>query len=47
MGSEPVTLLRRIGSTTFFVSVRFSEKAAETLEDKALRMIEREVNQVA
>jgi hypothetical protein len=46
-GSEPIMLRRRIGSTTFLVSVRFSEQAAETPEDTVLRLIEREVNQVA
>ena len=41
--AEPVTLLKRIGSTTYKVSVRFSETSKETMEDKLLRMIEREV----
>jgi hypothetical protein len=41
--AEPIMLQKRIGSTTFVVSVRFSEKATETLEDKILRLIEREV----
>jgi hypothetical protein len=41
--AEPVKLQKRIGSTTFVVSVRFSDKATETLEDKILRLIEREV----
>jgi hypothetical protein len=40
---EPFKLLKRVGSTTYVVSVRFSETATETLEDKVLRMIEREV----
>jgi hypothetical protein len=42
--SEPVKLLTRIGSTTYKVSIRFSETATETLEDKILRLIEREVS---
>jgi hypothetical protein len=40
---EPVKLQKRIGSTVFTVNVRFSDKSAETLEDKILRLIEREV----
>jgi hypothetical protein len=35
-------LQKRIGSTTFVVSVRFSATSTETLEDKILRLIERE-----
>ena len=38
---EPVMLRKRIGSTTYMVSVRFSEASKETMEDKILRMIER------
>ena len=45
--AEPVTLLKRIGLTTYKVSVRFSETSKETMEDKLLRMIEREVNKGA
>jgi hypothetical protein len=41
--AEPSILRKRIGSTTYVVNVRFSEKATETLEDKILRLIEREV----
>jgi hypothetical protein len=40
--SEPVNLQKRIGSTTFVVSVRFSQTSDETIEDKILRLIERE-----
>ena len=47
MGSEPVKLLKRIGSTTFEVVVHFSERSEETVEDKILRLIEREVNDIA
>ncbi len=39
---EPLTLRKRIGSTTFTVNVRFSSTATETLEDKIHRLIERE-----
>ena len=45
--AEPVTLLKRIGSTTYKVSVRFSETEKETMEDKLLRVIEREVRNSA
>ena len=44
---EPVKLLRRIGSTTVEVTVHFSNTSKETLEDKLLRMIEREVREIA
>jgi hypothetical protein len=40
--SEPSKLLKRIGSTEFLISVRFSETSKETIEDKILRLIERE-----
>ena len=41
-GSEPIKLLERIGSTTYEVSIHFSETSKETLEDKLLRLIGRE-----
>ena len=41
--AEPRILRKRIGSTTLEVSIRFSEKSTETLEDKAFRLMEREV----
>ena len=41
--SEPVMLRKRIGSTTFTVAVHFSNTSEETIEDKILRLIEREV----
>ena len=44
---EPVKLLRRIGSVTVEVAVHFSNTSKETMEDKLLRMIEREVTDVA
>jgi hypothetical protein len=40
---EPLTLRKRVGSTTYVVSVRFSRTSRETLQDKLLRLIEREV----
>jgi hypothetical protein len=42
-GREPLKLRERIGSTTYVVSVRFSQTSRETMQDKILRMIEREV----
>ena len=41
--STTFTLSRRIGSTNYRVNAHFSEKAAETLEDKIFRMIQNEV----
>jgi len=38
---------RRIGSTTYLVTVRFSEKSRETFEDKILRLIEKEARKTA
>ena len=40
---EPLTMQTRVGSTVYSVTVRFCENAKETLEDKILRLIEREV----
>ena len=37
--SEPYRFTKRIGSTTFHVSVRFSETSRETADDKIARMI--------
>ena len=45
--SEPTKLLRRIGSTTYVVTIHFSNTESETLGDKLLRMMEREVNKNA
>ena len=45
--AEPVTLLKRIGSTTVEITVHFSDKDNESLEDKLLRLMEREVNKSA
>jgi len=46
-GREPVKLLKRIGSTTFIVNVRFSSTSTETMEDKILRLMESEVRKSA
>ena len=45
--AEPLMLRRRIGSTTFLVTVHFSGANAETPENKVLRLIEREVGKAA
>ena len=45
--AEPLMLRKRIGSTMFIVNVRFSDKSNETMEDKILRLIEREVDKNA
>lgn len=42
-GAEPVKLQKRIGSTTYQVNVYFSQTSAETLDDKVLRLVRREV----
>jgi hypothetical protein len=39
--SEPSKLLTRIGSTTYKVSIRFSETSKETIEDKILKLVEK------
>jgi hypothetical protein len=45
-GDTPHPVLRkRIGSTTYLVAVRFSETSKETMQDKILRLIEREVSE--
>jgi hypothetical protein len=40
-------LKKRIGSTVFVVSVHFNAASTERLEDKILRLIEREVRESA
>ena len=47
LGSEPLKLLKRIGSTVYTVSIHFCEGDSEKLEDKVLRLIEREVSDIA
>ena len=52
-GSEPISVVqpqilrRRIGSTNYLVTVRFSETSKTTMQDKLLRLIESEVQQSA
>lgn len=40
---EPIILQKRIGSTTFVVNVHFSQSSKESMTDKLMRLIEREV----
>ena len=44
---EPVKIEKRIGSAVFAVNVHFNAANAESLEDKILRLIEREVAESA
>jgi len=43
---QPVMLQKRIGATTYVVSVRFSQTSRETMQDKVLRLIESEVQKI-
>ena len=45
--AEPINLTKRIGSTTYVVSVHFNRRSKESVEDKILRLIEREVDKIA
>lgn len=40
--SNSVTLTRRVGNTNYKVQVHFSETGEESMEDKILRMIQRD-----
>lgn len=40
---KEIKIKRRIGSTTYTVSVRFKPEATETVEDKMMRLIRNEV----
>lgn len=39
---KPLLLTKRIGSTTYKVSVHFSQTSKETMGDKIIRMIEKD-----
>jgi hypothetical protein len=41
--AKPTLLLKRIGSTTYVVSIHQSEVSKETAKDKIQRLIQREV----
>ena len=45
--TEPMYMQKRIGSTTFKVAIHFSTTSQETVEDKLLRLIKREVSSIA
>lgn len=45
--AEPMKFSKRIGSTTFVVSVHSSRTSRETAQDKIKRLIEREVRDIA
>ena len=45
--SEPQYLLKRIGSTTYRVSIHFSQTSKETMADIVRRVLEREVDHAA
>ena len=45
--TEPVILVKRIGSTTIEVIVHFSKTNTETMADIVRRLIEREVSKIA
>ena len=44
--AEPHKLLKRIGSTTYEVSIHFSQTSKETAHDKILRLISREAKTI-
>lgn len=43
--AQPVTMMKRIGSTTYRVRVHFSDTSRETVNDKITRLIKREAGQ--
>jgi len=45
--AEPLMLRKRIGSTTFEISVNFSQTSRETMQDKIQRLIKREAEDIA
>jgi hypothetical protein len=45
--AEPMKIRKRIGSTTYIVTVHFNQDSKETVEDKLLRLIKREVENLA
>lgn len=40
---KPLRMIKRIGSTTYKVSVYFSRTSKETMGDKIIRMIEKDM----
>jgi len=45
--AEPLKLTKRIGSTTYTINVYNGVGSQEKLEDKFLRLIKREVSEIA
>jgi len=43
-GAEPAKLLRRIGSTTYEVTIHYSNTSNDTMADIIRRVLEREVD---
>jgi hypothetical protein len=41
--AEPITMRKRIGSTLYRVNIHFSESSTETMDDKILRLIKRDI----
>ena len=41
---KPTVMLKRIGSTTYHVSVHFSQTSTETINDKISRLIQNEAD---
>ena len=40
---KPLRITKRIGSTTYKVSVHFSRTSRETMDDKLIRLIEKDM----
>ena len=45
--NKPLHLTKRVGATTYKVSVHFNRTSKETIEDKIIKLIESEVTKTA
>jgi len=45
--AQPHKILKRIGSTNYEVSIHFSQTSKETVEDKILRLMLRDVKSIS
>ena len=45
--AQPHKILKRIGSTNYEVSIHFSQTSKETIEDKMLRLMLRDVKNIS
>ena len=45
--AKPHKILKRIGSTNYEVSIHFSQTSKETIEDKMLRLMLRDVKNIS